>query len=139
MPLGRKICGETFAESHNATVPLNSFEDLFDLRCPRCDRILLIVSYPTFAETRAAAAAGHPRAIADLPQVVAQEAFLARAEASELKDPEQLPELDQAPVVKVTASSRANGEVQHLSRKDERGDQPCKWPGAAIKLPSGTT
>ncbi len=39
---------------------------LLDVECPSCQRMLLIVPYPTTAETRRAAAAGNPRAIADL-------------------------------------------------------------------------
>jgi hypothetical protein len=37
--------------------------ELFDLSCPRCDKMLLIVPYPTGPETRAAAVAGNPEAI----------------------------------------------------------------------------
>lgn len=69
------------------------FEELLDVRCPECDRMLLIVSFPTAAETRAAAAAGNPQAQAELPNVDQRDAFLARATELELKQASQLPEL----------------------------------------------
>src|SRR2546427_54698 len=34
--------------------------ELFDVSCPRCDTMLVIVSHPTTDETKAAAAAGNP-------------------------------------------------------------------------------
>ena len=70
------------------------FEELLDVRCPDCDRMLLIVAFPTIEETRAAAAAGNPRAQAELPNVDAREAFLERAQQLELTEAAQLPELD---------------------------------------------
>src|SRR5204863_2296544 len=36
--------------------------ELFDVSCPHCDTMLLIVSYPTIEETKAAAAAGNSAA-----------------------------------------------------------------------------
>ena len=41
--------------------------ELFDVSCPACDTMLLIVSYPTIAETKAEAARGNPRAFEDIP------------------------------------------------------------------------
>jgi hypothetical protein len=70
------------------------FDELLDVRCPECERMLLIVAYPAPEETRAAAAAGNLRAKEALPQVDAREAFLERAQASELRDRDQLPELE---------------------------------------------
>lgn len=55
--------------------------------------MLLIVPWPTGDETREAAAAGNPRAVAELPKVEAREARLERADRLELKEPGQLPEL----------------------------------------------
>jgi tetratricopeptide (TPR) repeat protein len=69
------------------------FEELLDVRCPRCDRMVLIVSLPTGEETRAAAAAGNPDAQGELPDVEARETFLERAQGLELKEAAQLPEL----------------------------------------------
>jgi len=73
--------------------PDEYFEELFDVRCPACEQMLLIVAYPTHDETRVAAAAGNPKAIAALPALDKREAFLARASASELRSADQLPDL----------------------------------------------
>ena len=35
------------------------FPELLEVRCPDCDRLLLMVVFPTLQETRAAAAAGN--------------------------------------------------------------------------------
>jgi hypothetical protein len=70
-----------------------SYEQLFDVRCPRCDRMLLIVSYTTIEEKRAAAAAGNQRAVADLPSVDRIEARWQRAQSTQLTNPAQLPDL----------------------------------------------
>ena len=78
---------------HGTTGPDEYFDELFDVRCPSCERMLLIVSFPTAAETRAAAAAGNEEAIAALPAVAKRERFLADAAASELQSVDQLPEL----------------------------------------------
>ncbi|MFO0821191.1 MAG: hypothetical protein U1A77_24820 [Pirellulales bacterium] len=40
--------------------------ELADYSCPRCGKMILIVSYPTIAEIRAAAAAGNAEAAAEL-------------------------------------------------------------------------
>jgi hypothetical protein len=71
----------------------SDFDELLDVRCPECDRMLLIVAFPTIEETRAAAAAGNRRAEADLPSVDAREARHKRAGELNLKEPHQLPEL----------------------------------------------
>ena len=42
------------------------YQELMDFRCPDCDRIILIVSYPTVAEMREYAAAGNEKAIREL-------------------------------------------------------------------------
>src|SRR4051812_7184278 len=44
----------TGAEGHRGI-----FDELFDVRCPDCSNMLLIVSYPTFDQIREAAAAGN--------------------------------------------------------------------------------
>ncbi len=69
------------------------FDELLDVSCPQCDRMLLIVSFPTAEETRAAAAAGNPRAEAELPSVDEREERLERALELELKTAGQLPNL----------------------------------------------
>lgn len=72
----------------------NYFREVLDVTCPKCDTMLLIVAYPTHDETRAAAAAGNQDAIRTLPQVESRVEFLESAAASELKEPEQLPDLE---------------------------------------------
>ncbi|HMU28272.1 MAG TPA: hypothetical protein PKA65_12800 [Solirubrobacterales bacterium] len=49
------------------------FHELLDVTCPRCDRMLLIVPYPTRAETEEAAAAGNEEAIAELKRTEERE------------------------------------------------------------------
>ena len=49
-------CGWT---ATGAEADKNSFDELFDLRCPRCERLLVIVSYPTIEETKAEAKRGN--------------------------------------------------------------------------------
>jgi len=70
------------------------FEQLLDVRCPECDRALFKVLFPTSEETRAAAAAGNPRAQAELTHLDARESFLERAARLELKKAAHLPDLD---------------------------------------------
>jgi hypothetical protein len=67
--------------------------ELFDVCCPVCDKMLLVVSHPTIEQTKAAAAAGNPEAMAKLPQVAQIEARAARAESLELKPDSDLPQL----------------------------------------------
>lgn len=70
------------------------FREVLDVTCPDCDTMLLVVAYPTHEETRAAAAAGNESAIRTLPQVEAREKFLAEATDSELKEPDELPDIE---------------------------------------------
>jgi hypothetical protein len=69
------------------------FEDVLDVRCGSCDSMLLVVAFPTLAETREAATAGNPRAQADLPDIEAQAAWRTHAASLLLTDPVQLPDL----------------------------------------------
>ena len=69
------------------------FEELLDVRCPTCEVMLLIVSYPTIGETREANGAGNERAVAELPSVNKREARSERADRFMLRDPGQLPEI----------------------------------------------
>lgn len=69
------------------------FAERFDVSCPRCDRMLLIVSFPTLEETRQAAAAGNVLAQAELPNAESADARWRRAVELQLEEPEQLPEL----------------------------------------------
>jgi hypothetical protein len=76
------------------------YDALLDVRCPECDRMLLIVSYPTPGETRAAARAGNEQARRDLGWVEQREQFLEQAGKSELKRPDQLPEIE-GPTIRI--------------------------------------
>ena len=49
------------------------FHELLDVTCPRCDTMLLIVPYPTRAQTEEAAAAGNEEAIAELERIEERE------------------------------------------------------------------
>lgn len=69
------------------------FEQLLDVTCPRCDSMLLVVTFATLEETRAAALEGNDRAIAYLPEIEARRARYDRAEATLLTGENQLPEL----------------------------------------------
>lgn len=42
------------------------FSELMDFSCPSCDKMILIVSYPTLEEIEQAAAYGNTEAIAQL-------------------------------------------------------------------------
>lgn len=70
------------------------FREVLDIRCPTCDRMLLVVEYATHEQTRAAAAAGNKQAIMDLESVIEREDFFARAEEHELTEPDELPDLE---------------------------------------------
>lgn len=69
------------------------FHALFDVRCPECDCMLLVVQYPTNEETRRAAAAGNVRAIKELPAVEEREELQRLRDRLELTDPAALPDL----------------------------------------------
>ena len=77
-----------------AEASIEQHEELLDVSCPRCDRMLLIVNYPTPAETREAAALGHPQALEDSQFLDARSTFLAEFERRKLRSVDQLPELD---------------------------------------------
>ena len=68
--------------------------EVYDGRCEECNRMLLIVTYPTFEETKEAAAAGDPRALKDLRTALATERYRERFEALRLRSPAELPDLD---------------------------------------------
>lgn len=73
------------------------YDDLLDVHCPDCGRMLLVVPFPTLEETRAAAAEGNPDAQEELPDAEARhnarESFLRRAKQTELAEAAQLPDL----------------------------------------------
>jgi hypothetical protein len=37
----------------------DTFKEVMDVKCPQCDHMLLVITYPTIEQTRAAAAAGN--------------------------------------------------------------------------------
>lgn len=96
------------------------YEELLDVCCPECDRMLLIVPHPTGDETRAAAAAGNPRAQAELPNVDAREAFLDRAAKLELREARELPELDGDQFVIAWDLEELDGDHWAVLRHDGR-------------------
>lgn len=61
--LGCSACDWSGTNGDGST---ESFQDLFDISCPKCDTMLLIVSYPMIEQVRAAAEQGDKRALADL-------------------------------------------------------------------------
>jgi hypothetical protein len=70
-----------------------AFREVVEHDCPSCDTMLVIREYPTHEEVHEAAQRGDPEAIRELPSY---ERFVSRgkrAEASELKTADQLPEL----------------------------------------------
>ena len=87
-------CGWTGSGSDNEEM----FQELLDVRCPQCDKMLLVVQYPTIGETREAAAAGNQRAVAELPRAEVGESRHAWATGLLLRNPTQLPELDESDV-----------------------------------------
>jgi hypothetical protein len=74
-------CGWTGRPGDNEGI----HRDLLDVCCPECKRMLLIVPFPTGAETRAAAAAGNQLAQAELPHLDAIESRMRRAHRLELR------------------------------------------------------
>lgn len=61
MPLKCPVCGWS-GPAKDAPKELHS-SPLFDRSCPECWKMLLIVPFPTFEQTRAAAKAGNAEAI----------------------------------------------------------------------------
>ena len=47
----------------------NTFDELFDVCCPRCDAMLVIVGWPTLEETREEAGRGNAAAQRDLAEL----------------------------------------------------------------------
>jgi len=77
---------------------MEPYDALYDVHCPGCGRMVLVVSYPTPEQTRRAAAAGNPRALADLGDANRIERRWQRIEELELKSAGQLPALAGDPV-----------------------------------------
>lgn len=112
----------------------NYFKELFDLRCPRCERMILIVAYPTIDETKAAAAHGNVRAIADMEQVDRIEEFERRFERERLRRPQQLPEVEgeRLQFVWDFESTTVEADARTLITLDGQviWSEPAIWEGA---------
>ena len=70
------------------------FDALAEFSCPMCESHLVLVSYPTEAEIRAAAAAGNEEAKRMLPWVEEGEAWRERYQRERLRDASQLPDFE---------------------------------------------
>lgn len=69
------------------------FEELLQVSCPRCDKHLLLASYPTQDETEQMASRGNRKALENLPSLRRRQEFQKRVEEASLRSPEQLPDL----------------------------------------------
>lgn len=70
------------------------FDALLELRCPACDAILALVSFPTEDEIEAEMEAGHPEAEALWPEVLEVRRRRAERARTRLSDPADLPDLE---------------------------------------------
>ena len=86
------------------------YKDLFDVRCPKCSKMLLVVPFPTGEQVKEAAAAGNVEAINALPLVHRREALEERFERTKLKSPEQLPDLQEEEIDLVWDTENAGEE-----------------------------
>jgi hypothetical protein len=83
---------------------------LFDVSCPKCSKMLLVVPFPTGEQVREAAAAGNVDAINTLPNVLRREALWERFERTKLNSPEQLPDLQEEGIDLVWDTENADEE-----------------------------
>jgi hypothetical protein len=91
-PLTCPVCGW---EGTGADADRNSYSDVFDLCCPACSKMLVVVPRVLDIElVKREAALGNPRAFADMDMVRLIEAHRERFEREHLRSPEQLPEVD---------------------------------------------
>ncbi len=70
------------------------YNELFDISCPKCDKMLYVVSYPTRQETEEAAVAGNQAAKDHLVTFSVRDKILQNFEAKKLKSPDELPNLE---------------------------------------------
>lgn len=92
-PVSCQKCGWS-GPGEDWSTEMNRGMDLFDIYCPSCGEKYGFLAFPTHDEVREAAAAGNERAIAALPDLDRREAFLERADESELTDAAELPDLE---------------------------------------------
>lgn len=110
------MCGWTGTGSDHEEL----HQDLFDVSCGSCGKMLIIVPFPTLAEVRTAADAGNEDAISDLPHIEEQAAIRERAWATHLERPEQLPELPDEPLIIEWAIVNSDDEHWQVLRHSER-------------------
>jgi hypothetical protein len=72
----------------------NYYNDLFDVCCPKCDKMILIVGYPTEEETKEAANKGNQEAKENLSVFSVRNAFMQNFEEKKLKGPDELPDIE---------------------------------------------
>ncbi|WP_156409172.1 hypothetical protein [Mycobacterium sp. Root265] len=111
---------------------MEQHRDLLDVTCPQCGTMLLIIPFPTAADTRQAAAAGNAKAIAEIPRIDAQEQRWREDSATELRTPGQLPEIDGDELVIDwdTDHSDTDRPVTVLRHGDrELWREACYWEG----------
>jgi len=68
--------------------------DLFDVSCPKCEKMLLVVPYPTVEQIREAAQNGHSEAQSMMPRIEKVELRRTEFNLVKLKSPDQLPEIE---------------------------------------------
>lgn len=112
------------------------FRELMEMECPGCGQRLLIVSYPTLAESRAN---WSKLSEGERAEVAAIELFNRRFESASLKAPNQLPELegdelvldwDFAETSRGTAGEYpTNRETVIRHRQFEVWREPALWEG----------
>lgn len=70
------------------------YSTLFDVSCPKCFEMLLVVPYPTHEQTKEAAELGNEEALHELPFVMRREKFIENYEKVKLQSADQLPDLE---------------------------------------------
>ena len=83
--------------SKQADLEIGSLSFHYD--CPKCSKALAVFDHTSHLETKQMAAKGNEKAKRALPRVLSREEFLARASESELKTPDQLPDLEGEEIV----------------------------------------
>jgi len=107
MPLVCPNCHWIGAAKDGAT---EEYKDLFDVSCPKCSKMLLVVPFPTEEQAKEAAAAGNVEAMRVLPLLVRREALWERLERTKLKFPEQLPDVPEDEINLVWDTENAGEE-----------------------------
>lgn len=67
---------------------------LFDVSCPKCFEMLLVVPYPTDEQTREASLLGNKEALEEMPSVLYREQFNQNYNKVKLQTADQLPDLE---------------------------------------------